>query len=40
MRTVLVKKQGLDHYRNVGRLIRILSKTPAGYLIQVSTYNL
>lgn len=40
MRTVLVQKRGLDHYRNVGRLIRILSKTPAGYLIEVSTHHL
>ena len=40
MRTILVQKRGVDWYRNQGRLIRILSKSPVGYLIQVSTHNL
>ena len=40
MTTVLVQKRGVNWYRNQGRLIRILSVSPAGYLIQVSTHNL
>lgn len=40
MKTVLVQSRVLDYYRNSGRLIRILSKTTAGYLIEVSTHNL
>lgn len=40
MRAILVQKRVLDYYRNTGQLIRILSKTTAGYLIEVSTHNL
>jgi hypothetical protein len=40
MTTILVQKRGVDWYRHQGRLIRILSKSTAGYLIQVSTHKL
>ena len=40
MTTILVQKRVVDWYRNQGRLIRILSKSSAGYLIEVSTHHL
>ena len=40
MKTVFVQKRGVDWYRNRGRLIRILTKSSIGYLIQVSNQHL